>query len=221
MKEYESPFATFGNNSIWFIDVNGDDTFKAFIFEKKWKNVYKTHLMGLQKNPQLVNSNGAIYLDYDPLKSNAIKRRRDAKKNIILPIPPNYDVDEFPYASTKQGGSNAAVNAVPRSENRSHGAYIGNIVKSNNMKLGDVFEIVLIPEFKKEKGTNPKQVPEFDPKLMIEPKIYGGYPGQGAGDLISDFINSTFGTNIKIPDPDISPIKIPNPVIKKILKTVK
>ena len=62
------------------------------------------------------------------------------------------DRDEYPYAHTEEGGSNASVMQVPRSENRFHGQNLSTLVKSNNMKTGDHFPIILVPDnSKKEK----------------------------------------------------------------------
>ena len=43
-----------------------------------------------------------------------------------------FDRDEFPYATTKEGGKGAAVNYVPSSENRSHGANLGSFIRVKN-----------------------------------------------------------------------------------------
>ena len=62
------------------------------------------------------------------------------------------DRNECPYAHTEEGGSNASVMQVPRSENRFHGQYLSTLVKSSNMKTGDHFSIILVPDnSKKEK----------------------------------------------------------------------
>ncbi|MET6997058.1 NucA/NucB deoxyribonuclease domain-containing protein [Chitinophaga defluvii] len=82
-------------------------------------------MKGLAKNPGLRGNNGRILLDYDPSKSNARKRRYQATKNVVNPDPMQFDIDEFPYASTLQGGANAGTNIVRISENRQHSAYLG------------------------------------------------------------------------------------------------
>jgi hypothetical protein len=200
-----SDYSVFINNPIKYFDKNGDDTGRVFIPEKKWKNVYKTHMKGISKNPNLLNDNGHIYLDYDPLKSNARARRSKALKGTKNPTPQTHDVDEFPYASTKQGGSNAATNLVPRRENRQHGGYLGWVVTFYKMKDGDVFDIVLIPDISPE----PKPQPVFVPLPAREIKPIGGYPGQGFGELISKGIEWLTGKKIPIPDPIPTPIPAP------------
>jgi hypothetical protein len=41
------------------------------------------------------------------------------------------DCDEYPYATTREGGAGASVMLVPRGENRSHGARIGQFYEGN------------------------------------------------------------------------------------------
>ena len=67
-------------------------------------------------------------------------------------ISSSSQVDRNEYPHTEEGGSNASVMQVPRSENRFHGQYLSTLVKSNNMKIGDHFPIILVPDnSKKEK----------------------------------------------------------------------
>jgi len=59
------------------------------------------------------------------------------------------NIDEYPYACTKEGGAGAYTSnvpvlesemlgantmLVPESENKSHGGYIGSLIKANEMK---------------------------------------------------------------------------------------
>jgi hypothetical protein len=106
-KEYESTFACLGNSPIWLLDILGDDTGRVFILQSRWPNVFKTHLMGAAKNPSLVKKNGRIYLTYDPNRSNARKRRSDARRCSGISCSPA-TLDEFPYASTTEGGCKTA-----------------------------------------------------------------------------------------------------------------
>lgn len=207
-----SDYSVMLNNPIQYSDVLGDDTGKVFIPQSKWPNVFKTHLMGLSKNPNLAQG-GHIYLNYDPSKSNAQRRRAEAKSaNGAQSIKPEH-LDEFPYASTKEGGANAAVNSVPASENMSHGGYLGSVVVGAKMKEGDVFDIVLIPDKKNEPKVKPAPLPVFNPQTRIVPnKPYMGYPGQGIGQLLGNVIKWLTGADVSVPDPVISPVPAPVPV---------
>ncbi|QIX01592.1 hypothetical protein AMS68_007109 [Peltaster fructicola] len=46
------------------------------------------------------------------------------------------DCDEYPYASTKEGGTGSTLRCVPAGENRSEGAQLGNFYKKSNAKGG-------------------------------------------------------------------------------------
>ncbi|PQL89452.1 hypothetical protein C4S77_12480 [Apibacter adventoris] len=136
-------------NPILYVDPNGKQEkspqiINVYISEATWSNVYKTHQMGIAKgNPTL--------LTYDSDRSEARKRRRAAQTASGLTKIPEQNLDEYPYASTKEGGKEAAVNSVPASENMLHGGYLGSLVVTNKMKTGDKFNIILIPKVKEPK----------------------------------------------------------------------
>ena len=58
--------------------------------------------------------------------------------------PKGYDYDEFPYASTKQGGGGAHVELVPSVENQSVGRDLGQFYKQNNLHEDDLFDVEII-----------------------------------------------------------------------------
>jgi len=152
IKAKQSPYICFSDNPVWRNDPNGDvDSTKSssiggasvkvvplLIPEKLWPNVYKTMMNGVATGQPLL-------LTYDPSRSNARARRRAALAK-HTPAKPGYHLDEYPYASTEQGGAGASVNEVPEKENMSHGGYIGATVKLFNMKKGDKFLVVPVPD---------------------------------------------------------------------------
>ena len=74
----------------------------------------------------------------------AKKNRYESQKEIRKkngPPPTGFDYDEFPYASTKQGGKGAHVEPVPSSENQAVGRDLGKFYRENNIKEGDKFNI--------------------------------------------------------------------------------
>jgi hypothetical protein len=55
--------------------------------------------------------------------------------------PPPYSCDEFPYASTAQGGKGAAVKKVLLSENTSQGNNLGAFYNANRLFYGEKFHV--------------------------------------------------------------------------------
>ena len=113
------------------------------IKEEKYPNIYKNHLRGMLKgNPST--------LTYDSNRANAVRRRYEALKASGLPASSASHRDEYPYATTMEGGANASVMPVPAEENTRHGGYISSLIKANNMRTGDKFQIMLIPNNKQK-----------------------------------------------------------------------
>ncbi|MCF6346349.1 MAG: NucA/NucB deoxyribonuclease domain-containing protein, partial [Thiomicrorhabdus sp.] len=70
------------------------------------------------------------------------RRRAQAemrKKN--GPPPKGYDYDEFPYASSNQGGKGAHVEPVKSTENQAAGRDLGNFYRENGIKEGDKYDV--------------------------------------------------------------------------------
>lgn len=55
-----------------------------------------------------------------------------------------FDYDEFPYASTKQGGKGAYIKQVPSEVNQAAGRDLAKFYRENNIKPGDQFDIIII-----------------------------------------------------------------------------
>ena len=60
----------------------------------------------------------------------------------------NYD--EYPYASTKQGGKGAHVEPVLSEENQAVGRDLGQFYKKNNIKENDMFDVKIVDEEDKD-----------------------------------------------------------------------
>ena len=67
------------------------------------------------------------------------KNRRAACKGFHPPKP--YSCDEFPYASTSQGGKGAAVQKVLLSENKAQGTNLGDFYNANRLFYGEKFHV--------------------------------------------------------------------------------
>lgn len=207
VKEHESPYATFANNPVCYIDPNGADSAKVgdtwywkiesgdtyasigkrtgvsaenlgnwnfqeatklevgtllnlknsgnihFVYESKTPNIYMNTLHGLAADP----SWSTLTYMYPYLSEGNKNNRKAACPDGSCPPPSS--CDEFPYASTFEGGSGAQTMCVPRSEQSSQGGSLGGLYK--RMNIGDRFNVVPVP---KDAG---KKVP--DPYPVLNP----------------------------------------------------
>jgi RHS repeat-associated protein len=81
-------------------------------------------------------------LHYDSDLQRRSQRRRDAIGK--LPTKLGYQRDEYPYASTFEGGLGALVEYVPSSENSSQGGTLGGLY--GKLKQGEAFLVVPVPK---------------------------------------------------------------------------
>jgi RHS repeat-associated protein len=97
------------------------------------------------KYPQLAenisHAQRAGHPDVLTFGGNNDANRGAATKNI--PILQGYDRDEYPFASTMEGGSGAWVGYVPRDQNRAQGYLMKNLIQRNNLVPGDKFRVII------------------------------------------------------------------------------
>ena len=141
-------------------DPNRPKRVTFFVYQGRWANVYKTHKMYMRNR-------SSISLTYDSNASNRNVRRKASLQDSGLAPKIGYDRDEFPYATTKEGGKGAAVNYVPLIENRSHGGSLGAFIRFNHLKTGDIIQVVLVP---KKQGEKPRLVPQAMPYSRRQPE---------------------------------------------------
>lgn len=71
--------------------------------------------------------------------------RRQAAIGHLGAPPAGFSWDEYPYASTLQGGAGATTMAVPIREQRVQGGQLNGLYRSHNMQSGSPFAVVLVP----------------------------------------------------------------------------
>ncbi|KAL3836380.1 hypothetical protein ACJMK2_021813 [Sinanodonta woodiana] len=72
---------------------------------------------------------------------NQIKKNRQAACGKVTCTAPNNSCDEYPFASTSQGGAGATTMCVPLSENNSQGGQLAGFYRKNNVKDKDWFNM--------------------------------------------------------------------------------
>ncbi|KAL3836341.1 hypothetical protein ACJMK2_021808 [Sinanodonta woodiana] len=72
---------------------------------------------------------------------NQIKKNRQAACGKVTCTAPNNSCDEYPFASTSQGGAGATTKCVPLSENNSQGGQLAGFYKKNNIGDKDWFNM--------------------------------------------------------------------------------
>lgn len=67
------------------------------------------------------------------------QNRKKACKGLPSPRPAGKQCDEYPFASTYQGGTGASAVLVPEQENSIQGGQLSSFYQSKNLKDGDQF----------------------------------------------------------------------------------
>lgn len=135
-----------------------------YVFESLTPNIYRHTVNVLKSNPQ-----------YNVLKYNgggaaAKANRKEAIKDCPLCGGSN-SRDEFPYASTEEGGAGSSVACVPKSEQAIQGGQLRAVYR--NMKAGDQFLVVPVSNEEEKKPIEqpvPQTYPIFNKKTEPTPK---------------------------------------------------
>jgi RHS repeat-associated protein len=216
VKYNESPYASFANNPIWFIDPNGADSSKIgdtwywevkagdtwssisgrtgvsasdlagindlgtgelqegqylsfsvkthFVYQSLTPTIYTTTVQGLELNPawSQLTYNG-------PNSPITTANRKAAVLNCTECISGVTTRDEFPYASTAEGGGKSVCNCTPKLEQSIQGGQLWGLYR--NMKAGDTFNVVPVPigggQKVPQEVPNPIKVPVYDPVPVV------------------------------------------------------
>ena len=114
---------------------------KKFIFFKfMMPNIFAFNIRALSTNPSWFVLN---YLA-DPIKATANRRFVTARYG-HLRRPGRMSIDEFPYASTREGGRGALGEAVPIWENWVQGGYLGAFYRWRLKSTPQPFLVVPVP----------------------------------------------------------------------------
>ncbi|XP_028406394.1 uncharacterized protein LOC114528869 [Dendronephthya gigantea] len=97
------------------------------------------------------NMYNAIYDKGEPSTLTRITDKARIRKNRVDSgctkygwRPKGYNVDEYPFASSAQGGKGAVLRLVPIRENSRQGGKLAQFYKKNDIKNGDSYDIELI-----------------------------------------------------------------------------
>ncbi|XP_028393191.1 uncharacterized protein LOC114517599 [Dendronephthya gigantea] len=70
------------------------------------------------------------------------KNRRDSGCPNLIRVP-GENCDEYPFASSRQGGRGAAIRNVPKRQNSIQGGLLGSFYKDKNIGDGDCYTVAL------------------------------------------------------------------------------
>ncbi|PVF94413.1 hypothetical protein CPB86DRAFT_45442, partial [Serendipita vermifera] len=147
------------------------------------REIFENMCRGIMKRGLLYGPQTDI-LTYEGGRSNSRRRRREAGCNTELRCSTNSDVgqtyetrqecDEYPFASTKEGGSGAHIGCVPWWQNSWQGIYFSSWISSVGLRNGDRFRVVL-------EGIDCSTVPQSD---LEPPDVAGLTKRQSNGELV-------------------------------------
>ena len=90
---------------------------------------------------QAMQSGKPWQVTYIGADNNSLQRRNhdQACKYLPSPRPTGYECDEYPFASTYQGGTGSSAVLVPAHENHVQGGQLSTFYRSNNLRNGNQF----------------------------------------------------------------------------------
>ncbi|WP_193199654.1 NucA/NucB deoxyribonuclease domain-containing protein [Nostoc sp. MG11] len=69
------------------------------------------------------------------------QNRREACRNFISQPPNNTSCDEYPFASSREGGAGSSIRAVPPTEQNIQGGIISSFYRNNSIRNGSRFRV--------------------------------------------------------------------------------
>jgi hypothetical protein len=138
-----------------------------FVYEEKTPTIYRNTLNGLAQHPEWTSLN-YMYPRCTPGNTNN-------RKEVCPPgsCTSGTSCDEFPFASTIQGGYGAVTMCVPTREQYIQGQQLGMLYRK--MNIGESFLVIPVPENKKPPPealplVNPYYKPYVPKYITFDPK---------------------------------------------------
>lgn len=135
-----------------------------FVFESETPEIYAHTVAALSDHPEwaILTYNGGGEAKKDN-RTDALKKVKNKE------ISGDRSWDEFPYASTKEGGIGSYVFAAPRKEQKIQAGQLGALVtRGNKMKSGDKFMVVPVAG---DRVKSPAPYPSPRPKPSSPPSF--------------------------------------------------
>lgn len=242
VKHHESPYASFANNPIWFIDPNGADSVKIndksyfqveegdtyasiskrtgvseiklqeinglglsslvpgqvlsfdvrthFVYESLTPTIYQTTVTGLAANPAWFE---LTFIGRSPEGLKWRDRNRYFATKKCGTCSAGNTRDEFPYATTTEGGVNAICWCTPVKEQNTQAVQLRLFYRG--MNAGDTFNVVTVAKDLKPEPRNvlvPVGEPVVDPKIvpvLITPaRVIAPVPATSPGFFLTPII---------------------------------
>jgi len=106
--------------------------------------VSKSMMPNIADNIEKAQMEGKPYVLTRATEAQKNQNRRNALKNIPISDPINNSRDEYPFASSVEGGSGARTAEVPKREQSIQGGTLSSFYQKNNIKPGSKYGVKVI-----------------------------------------------------------------------------
>lgn len=138
---------------------NGPKLAFHFVYQSRTKNIYRHTLEAFERGHPML-------LTYEKNSNNKKDRRKNALKEYGKSDGPQptstQSLDEYPYASTMEGGAGSHVAPVPKTEQQTQAGDLGGLIVTNDLKTGDKILVIPISDGDKQTATATVSQPDTD-----------------------------------------------------------